>query len=95
MTTATEVRTAAPEGQDGATLEAVIARSVLGGLGRPTDLHRVQVRRVFGGKYRVNVFVSADSCASGSTFRVAHSFFVEADEAGRVLHSSPPLARLY
>jgi hypothetical protein len=71
--------------------EAVIARDVLGRLGEPGRLHRVQVRPVFAGKYRVNVYVGADA----ASYRVAHSYFVEADGDGKVLASSPAITRLY
>jgi hypothetical protein len=86
-----EVRSPDTARQERPRLESLIARGVLGELGRPRDLHTVQVRRVFGGKFRVNVFVRADA----STFRIAHSFFLEADEAGKVANCSPPLVRLY
>jgi hypothetical protein len=72
-------------------LEAVIRENVLRGLGEPDNLHRVQVRQVFGGKYRVNVFVRADA----STYKVAHSYFLEADSAGQVLTSVPAITRMY
>jgi hypothetical protein len=71
--------------------EAGIAWDVLGRLGQPEDLHAVQVRPVSGGRYRVNVYVRAEA----ASFRVAHSYFVEADADGRVLASSPAIARLY
>jgi hypothetical protein len=41
--------------------------------------------------FRVNVQTGADA----SSVRVAHSFFVAADERGQVLASNPPIARLY
>jgi len=72
-------------------LEAVIGENVLHGLGEPENLHRVQVRQVFGDKYRVNVFVRADA----STYKVAHSYFLEADSNGKVLTSVPPITRMY
>jgi hypothetical protein len=69
---------------------AVIAEVVLARLGEPDDLLKVQVKRVLGRKYRVNVYVrAAGSC------RIAHSYFVEADGRGAVLASSPPITRAY
>jgi hypothetical protein len=70
--------------------EAALARDVLGRLGEPDGLHTVQVKPVSGGKYRVNVYVRA-----AASYRVAHSFFVEADGDGRVLASSPAIDRQY
>ena len=59
-------------------------------LGRPADLHRVQVRLLWGDHYRVNVFVGdAASC------KVAHSFFLKADGNGKILASTPTIARAY
>jgi hypothetical protein len=58
---------------------------------RPVGLHSVQVRHAFARRYRVNVYVHA---AAGSC-RVAHSYFVEADEVGHLVRSSPEIARTY
>jgi len=77
--------------QEAGLLEAAVRDNVLSGLGRPPGLHRVQVRRLWGDCYRVNVFVGDDP----ASLKVAHSFFIQADGDGRVLESSPPIARLY
>jgi hypothetical protein len=71
--------------------EAKIVGEVLSRLGTPEGLHEVRVREVAGGKYRVNVYVRAGI----GTYRVAHSFFVEADASGAVLDSSPTITRQY
>ena len=72
-------------------VESVIAEVVLSRLGEPGDLHSVQVKRAFGDKFRVNVYVRADA----GSYRVAHSFFLQADSDGNVLTSSPAISRLY
>jgi hypothetical protein len=90
-TTQEEVLHPGQKTPDRPALEAVIGENVLRGLGKPDNLHMVQVRQVFGGKYRVNVFVRADA----ATFKVAHSYFLEADDDGNVLASSPAITRLY
>jgi hypothetical protein len=72
-------------------VEAVIAEGVLGHLGEPGGLHRVQVEPVCADKYRVNVYVLADSAG----YRVAHSYLVSADGDGKVLASSPANTRSY
>jgi hypothetical protein len=72
-------------------LEAVVRDHVLGELGRPPGPHRVQVTCVWGDRYRVNVFVGPDA----ASFKVAHSYFVEADEDGKVLASTPAITRAY
>jgi len=71
--------------------EAVIRENVLVTLGRPDELLRVQVTRVGNTNYRVNVFVGPDA----TSCKVAHSYFLEADGNGKILSSSPVLARMY
>jgi hypothetical protein len=74
-----------------ALLEEVVADGVMAALGRPADFLRAEARQVTGDFYRVNVYAGPHS---GSA-RVAHSFFVTADGAGRILTCSPPLGREY
>ena len=70
---------------------AAIQSSVLASLGRPAELYRVAVIPLWLNYYRVNVLVGEDPTA----VRVAHSYFVTTDEAGRILTANPPLTRLY
>jgi hypothetical protein len=72
-------------------LEAVVIDNVMGRLGRPPGLHRLQCRRVFGDSYRVNVFVADGAGAA----RIAHSYFLVADGDGTIHSSSPLVARVY
>lgn len=72
-------------------LATAIAAAVLRALGRPTDLFRVTVVRLWEGRYRANVRTGSDAVSA----RVAHSFFLEVDETGAVLAASPAIARLY
>ncbi len=72
-------------------LNHVIATKVVQSLGSPADLLKVQVRPLGRNRYRVNVFVGKDA-ASG---RIADSFFLTADDRGKILTSSPEIARLY
>jgi hypothetical protein len=84
-------RRAEQEASGRRSLEALVSESVMHGLGRPAGLHRVQARQVFGGNYRVNVFVGEDAASA----KVAHSFFVAADADGKVIESSPAITRRY
>src|SRR5688572_7534893 len=86
-----EPKRAGPREPEGRPLEAVVRGRVMSELGSPPGMHRVQVRRVWGDSYRVNVFVGDDA----ASFKVAHSFFLQADGDGRVLTSTPAIARLY
>jgi hypothetical protein len=74
-----------------APVEAEIVRNVLRRLGCPGGLHQVQVRPVYGGKYRVNVYVRSETLS----YRMAHSYFLEADDKGKLLASSPAITRAY
>jgi hypothetical protein len=68
---------------------AVIAEQVMGALGEPARLQRVNVRRLWKNHYRVNVLVGAD--ASSAT--VANSYFLVTDDGGTILESAPRLVR--
>ncbi len=68
-----------------------VGRAVMTALGRPTDFLRVTARRVTESTHRVNVIAGTDP----TTARIAHSFFVTADDAGNVTGSAPPIVRLY
>jgi hypothetical protein len=70
---------------------AAVRENVLRMLGRPANLFRVEVRRLWADHYRVNVLVGADA----SALTIAHSYFVVADEFGAVTASEPALARRY
>jgi hypothetical protein len=68
-----------------------IGGSVLGDLGRPPDLQRIQVRHLWDSCYRVNVLTGLDITSP----RIAHSYFLTVDEVGAILSSTPPLVRRY
>ena len=69
----------------------VISVSVMKALGKPEDLFRVSVVRLWGNYYRVNVQTGTDVTA----LRIAHSFFLTIDENGQVIESVPAITRLY
>src|SRR5688500_6881423 len=70
-------------------LVSTISRNVMAALGRPGDLVRVSVGQVTGDVYRVNV-VTGEDVSSG---RIAHSFFVTADEAGNITASATAIVK--
>ena len=82
---------AQPEKQAADQLVGVIEGHVLQALGRPQDLHRLQVRRVWGDNYRVNVFTGPDAASA----KVAHSFFVVVDVDGNIKTSTPAIVHKY
>jgi len=76
---------------EGQQLSARIGRHVLLALGQPGDLHRVQVRRLWEDRYRVNVLVGADAIST----RIAHSYFLVADGDGNISATAPTITRQY
>jgi len=91
MSTKQQTEKPGPEDQGGRTPDAALGAHVLSALGRPIGLQRVEVRRLWEGHYRVNVFVGAGAGAA----RIAHSYFLVADGAGRVTASTPNITRRY
>jgi hypothetical protein len=77
--------------QESGPREAVVGKCVMFDLGRPADLNRIQAKCVWGDYYRVNIFVGENIASS----KIAHSFFVKADENGKILSCSPPITRMY
>jgi hypothetical protein len=70
---------------------AALGQLVLHTLGQPPDLQSVQVRPLWEDHYRVNVLVGPDAAST----RVAHSYFLVVDSAGKVLTTTPTLRRHY
>lgn len=60
-------------------------------LGRPASLYQVEVRHLWENHYRANVFVGADAAST----RIAHSFFLAAEEDGNIVASVPDITRKY
>jgi len=79
------------EGQERNELNAMIAQHVLDTLGQPGDLHRVQVRHLWGDHYRVNVLVGADAACA----KVAHSYFLVVDNDGNIIACNPKITGKY
>ena len=73
------------------TRDLLVAEGVLHALGEPSGLLKVQVRQLWEGHYRVNVFTGADAACA----RVAHSYFLVADGDGNIVASTPKIARQY
>src|SRR5262249_52607396 len=87
-----EPRHEAEQAEHRRTLEVAVRDGVIRFLGRPAGLRTVQVRQVYGDKYRVNVFVGSEEPGS---IRVAHSYFVAADSSGKIIGSTPAITRQY
>jgi hypothetical protein len=72
-------------------LNALIGEQVLHVLGEPQNLLKVQVRPLWDGRYRVNIFVGADAARA----KIPHSYFVGADDDGNVLSATPTIHKHY
>lgn len=68
-----------------------IGKQVVGSLGSPGDLLKVQVRPLGSDRYRVNVFVGKEVASA----RISDSFFLTADDEGNIITSSPGIFRRY
>jgi hypothetical protein len=86
-----EKQHAVPEKRDRREQDAVIGSRVIRDLGQPDHLQRVQVRRLWGQNYRVNVFVGADAASS----KIAHSYFLVADDVGNITACVPTITKQY
>ncbi|HEX4607920.1 MAG TPA: hypothetical protein VH092_06930 [Urbifossiella sp.] len=71
--------------------EDAIRAGVLAALGRPTQLFRVAVVPLWDNNFRVNV-VTGDESAG---VLIPNSYFVKADDMGKILGSEPPIRKLY
>ncbi len=71
--------------------DGLVRTGVLAALGRPPGLYEVCVRALWENHYRVNVLIGTDPTA----LRIAHSYFVEAQENGDILSATPRITRLY
>jgi len=70
-------------------LHSVIAEQVLHTLGKPDVRHRVQVRSLWDSFFRVNILVGDDA----ASLKVANSYFLKTDGAGKILESRPAIVR--
>ena len=70
---------------------AAIRGQVIRTLGTPADLHEVQVRQLWDDNYRVNILVGGDAAST----RMAHSYFLVVDDAGKILACTPEITRRY
>lgn len=84
-------RAATDENTDPDKVPYLIEQWILAFLGQPEDLHKVQVRRLWSGHYRVNVLVGPNA----ASVRVAHSYFLEANDDGDIVSSTPCVTKQY
>ena len=73
------------------TLDNRISEQVIQALGTPIDLRLVQVRKLWGDHYRVNVLVGVNA----GSVRVANSYFLVIGSGGSVIASTPTITKQY
>lgn len=73
------------------TFNNLVREQVVHRLGKPGDLLGVYVRPLWGDYYRVNVVTGTHVAAS----RISDSFFLVVDGDGKIVKSTPKIARLY
>jgi hypothetical protein len=71
--------------------DSLIKEQIIHTLGVPRDLLQVQVRPLWPGRYRANVFVGKD----GGSAQVADSFFLTIDGDGNIIASVPAITKKY
>ena len=74
-----------------------IKSQVLGKLGRPPRLDRVEVSRHHGSKYRVNVWQRPEperNLAVTIAPRIGLSYYLTVSDTGEIIDSDPPLTKL-
>ena len=72
-------------------LNSLIKEQIIHTLGEPRDLLQVQVRPLWEGCYRANVFIGKD----GASAHVADSFFLTIDGDGNIIATTPKITKKY
>ena len=73
------------------TFDNLIREQVIHALGKPIDLRKVQVRKVWKDHYRVNVIVGMNA----GSVRVANSYFLKIDSDGSLITATPKITKQY
>ena len=73
------------------TLDDLISEQVIHALGKPIDLRKVQVRKVWKDHYRVNVIVGMNA----GSVRLANSYFVVINSDGCLITATPKITKQY
>ena len=74
-----------------------IKSQVLGKIGKPPRLHRVEVSRHHGSKYRVNIWQQPEperDLAVTIAPRIGMSYYLTVSDNGEIIKSDPPLVKL-
>jgi len=72
-------------------LNSIIGEQVMHSLGQPGDLQRIQVRKLWDDRYRVNIYIGPDTTSA----IVAHSYFLVTDTEGNIVAANPKITKKY
>ena len=75
----------------GQRLQSAILQQVIQQLGQPVGRSRVQIRKLWDDRYRVNIFTGPEVGADV----IAHSFFLVTDDKGAIVAATPRITRQY
>jgi hypothetical protein len=76
---------------------STITSQVLAKIGKPPRLHRVEISDHHNGKYRVNIWEQPEpdkNIAVTIGARIRSSYYLKVSDAGEIIDSNPPLAKL-
>ena len=75
-----------------------IKSQVLAKIGKPPRLDHVEVSRHHGGSYRVNIWQQPEpnkNIVVTIGARIRSSYYLKVSDTGEIIHSNPPLEKLY
>ena len=75
-----------------------ITSQVLAKIGKPPRLDHVEVSRHHGGNYRVNIWEQLEpnkNIAVTIGVCIRSSYYLKVSDTGEIIHSNPPLDKLY
>ncbi|WP_283435144.1 hypothetical protein [Neorhodopirellula lusitana] len=73
-----------------------IKSQILGKIGKPSNLHRVEVCQHHNGNYRVNIWEKLEPLGDFSMSMRLHigaSYYLKVSDSGEILSSNPPLTK--
>jgi len=79
-------------------LKSFVEQQVLTKLGKPENLNFVKASNVFDNRWRVDVWCYYDSTKTimkTQCSHIFHSYFIHADEHGKITKSSPEIKKEY
>ena len=79
------------ETQPGKSLLTLILQQVMHQLGQPDGRVRVQVRKLWEDRYRVNVITTPETGSAS----IAHSYFLVTDGDGTIIAATPRITKQY